>query len=92
MYITKQQHVVYALSKMKSLLFNKIAASENSDTITMLRLFEETKRWMRVHLQATKAKQELITIAMKNTESVSKYYHRIFKLWMRAKTLPTREL
>ena len=41
---------------------------------------------MEVHLQATKAKQELITIAIKNTESVSKYYHRIFKLWTRANT------
>lgn len=41
---------------------------------------------MRIHLQATEAKQELITIAMKNIELVSKYYHYIFKLWMKAKT------
>lgn len=45
---------------------------------------------MGVHLQATEAKHELLTIAMKNTESVSKYYHRIFKLWTKAQT-PTAD-
>ena len=52
----------------------------------MIRLFDETKYWMKVHLQIIKAKQKLITIAMKNTESVSKYYHHIFKLWTRTNT------
>ena len=82
MYVTGQQYVAYALSRMKSPLFDKIAAwvAENSDTITMLGLFDKTKYWIRVHLQGTKVKQELITIAMKNTKSVSKYYHCIFKL------------
>ena len=88
MYVTEQQYMAYALSKMKLPLFDKIAAwvVENSDTIMMLELFDKTKHWMGVHLQDTKAKQELITIAMKNTKSVSKYYHRIFKLWTRANT------
>ena len=45
MYVTKQQRVAYALSRMKSPLFNKIAAwvAENSDTIIMLGLFNKTK-------------------------------------------------
>ena len=88
MYITKWQRVAYTLSRIKSLFFDKIVAwvAENLDTITMLRLFNKTKHWMGVHLQGTEAKQELITIAIKNTESVSKYYHRIFKLWTRANT------
>ena len=88
MYIIKQQHVAYTLSRIKSPLFDKIAAwvAENLDTITILELFDKTKHWMGVHLQDTKAKQELITIAMKNTKSVSKYYHCIFKLWRRANT------
>ena len=47
---------------------------------------------MGVHLQVTKAKQKLITIAIKNTESVSKYYHYIFKLWTRAKTLIDKKI
>ena len=94
MYVTEQQRVAYALSRMKSPLFDKIAAwvAENSDTIMMLRLFDKTKHWIKVHLQATKAKQELIIIAMKNTESVSKYYHRIFKLWMRTKTSTNKKI
>lgn len=88
MYVTERQRVAYALSRIKSPLFDKIAAwvAENFDTIIMLGLFDETKHWMGVHLQATEAKQELITIAMRNTKSVSEYYHRIFKLWMRVKT------
>ena len=94
MYITKQQHVAYALLRMKSPLFNKIAAwvAENLDTITMLGLFDKTKHWIEVHLQATKAKQELIIIAIKNIESVSKYYYCIFKLWTRAKTLINKRI
>ena len=94
MYVTMQQQVAYTLLRIKSPLFDKIAAwvAENSDTITMLELFDKTKHWMRVHLQAIKAKQELITIAMKNTKSVSKYYHCIFKLWTRAKTLINKRI
>ena len=88
MYVIKQQHVMYALSRIKSLLFDKITAwvAENSDTITMVGLFDKTKHWMRVHLQAIEAKQELIIIAIKNIKSVNKYYHCIFKLWTRANT------
>ena len=88
MYVIEQQRVAYALSRIKSSLFDKIAAwvAENFDTITMAGLFDKTEHWIGVHLQATKAKQELITIAMKNTKSVSEYYHRIFKLWTKAKT------
>ena len=73
---------------MKLSLFNKIATwvAENSDTIMIVGLFDKTEHWIGVHLQATKVKQELITIEMKNTESVSKYYYRIFKLWTKAKT------
>ena len=88
MYVTEQQRMVYALSQIKSSFFNKIAAwvAENLDTIIMLGLFNKTKHWIGVHLQGTKAKQELITIVIKNNKSVSKYYYRIFKLWTRANT------
>ena len=94
MYVTEQQRVAYALLRMKLPLFDKIVVwvAENSDTIIMLKLFDETKHWMEVYLQATKTKQELITIAMKNTKLVSKYYHRIFKLWTRAKTLTDKRI
>ena len=35
---------------------------------------------------ASVAKQKLNTIVMKPTESVNKYYHRLFKLWQQAST------
>lgn len=41
---------------------------------------------MGLHHQAKDAKKELLTIRMENNENVSEYYHRIFKLWQKAKT------
>ena len=38
------------------------------------------------HHQKKDAKKELLTIKMNKTESVSEYYHRLFKLWQRAGT------
>lgn len=60
--------------------------SSKDNTLTMLRLFDETEHWMGVQLQATEAKRELLTIATKNTESASEHYHRIFKLWTKTQT------
>ncbi len=50
-------------------------------------LFEEIENYMRLHHQAKDAKKELLTIKMKNNETVSNYYHRIFKLWLKIKIL-----
>ena len=41
---------------------------------------------MGIHLQSRDAKKELLTVIMKGGESVSEYYHWIFKLWQKAKT------
>ena len=45
MYITEQQHMAYALSRIKSPLFDKIAVwvAENFDIITMIKLFDKTE-------------------------------------------------
>lgn len=39
---------------------------------------------MSIHYQKKDAKKEFFTIKMNKTENVSKYYHRLFKLWQRA--------
>ena len=56
------------------------------DSLTIDALFDEIENYMGIHLQSRDAKKELITITMKSGESVSEYYHRIFKLWQKAKT------
>ena len=56
------------------------------DSLTIDALFDEIEHYMGIHLQSRDAKKELITITMKSNESVSEYYHRIFKLWQKAKT------
>lgn len=52
----------------------------------MATLFSEVEHWMGIHLQQRDAKKELLTITMRSDEQVSKYYHRIFLLWQKAKT------
>ena len=54
--------------------------------LTVKSFFEEIENYMGLHHQAKDAKKELLTIKMENNENVSEYYHRIFKLWQRAKT------
>lgn len=41
---------------------------------------------MGIHFLAATAKKELNSIAMKHTESVNEFYHRIFELWEHAET------
>ena len=41
---------------------------------------------MDIYHQKKNAKKKLLTIKINKTKNVSKYYHRLFKLWQRAET------
>ena len=88
MYADESEKVRYALSQMEAPIFGAMHSwvADTGDSLTIDALFEEIEHYMGIHLQSRDAKKELIAITMKGGESVSEYYHRIFKLWQKAKT------
>ena len=73
---------------MKDPIFDAMYAwvEDIGDALTMKGFFEEIENYFGLMHQQKDAKKELLTIKMTNTENVSEYYHRIFKLWQKAKT------
>ena len=88
LYADESEKVGYALSHMEAPIFGAMHSwvADTGDSLTSDALFEEIEHYMGIHLQSRDAKKELIAITMKGGESVSEYYHRIFKLWQKAKT------
>ena len=88
MYAGDDDRVGYILSQMENPIFEAIHIwVEDQEVLTLEAFFDEVEHYMGIHLQTTQAKKDLTTIKMKPEESVNEYYHRIFKLWQRAKTL-----
>ena len=88
LYANEGEKVSYSLSQMEAPIFGAMHSwvVDMGDSLTIDALFDEIEHYMGIHLQSRDAKKELITITMKSGESVSEYYHRIFKLWQKAKT------
>jgi hypothetical protein len=58
---------------------------ETENKIILKSFFSKIENYMRLHLLKRDAKKKLLIISMKNTKIISKFYHRIFKLWKRIK-------
>ena len=88
LYADENEKVGYALSQMEEPIFGAMHSwiVDTGDSLSADALFEEIEHYMGIHLQSRDAKKELLTVTMKGGESVSEYYHRIFKLWQKAKT------
>ena len=88
LYANESEKVGYALSQMEAPIFGAMHSwvADMGDSLSADALVEEIEHYMGIHLQSRDAKKELLTVIMKWGESVSEYYHRIFKLWQKAKT------
>ena len=86
-YTTDAAKIDYALSKMTDPIFDVMLTwvQDQSNPI-WTDFFEEIEHYLGLHMQVTEAKHLLHSIKMKNDESIDEYYHRIYKLWQRAKT------
>lgn len=47
-------------------------------------LYNEIEHYMGIHFQSGDTKRELVSIAMRSGESVTRSYHQILKLWLKA--------
>lgn len=54
-------------------------------SLTIDALFNEIEHYMETHLKSRDAKKGLATTTMRNSESTSELYHRVFKPWQKAK-------
>ena len=88
LYPNDKRKVRYALSQMKDSIFDVMHSwvFDVGNELTLELFFKEIENYMGIHHQKKNAKKELLTIKMNKTESVSEYYHRLFKLWQRAGT------
>lgn len=88
LYPTDKRKVRYVLSQMKDPIFDAMHSwvFDIGNDLTLDLFFKEIENYMGIHHQKKNAKKELLTIKMNKTESVSEYYHRLFKLWQRAGT------
>ena len=87
MYDNDREKIRYVLSQMKDSIFDVMHdwVIETENNATMKSFFAKIENYMRLHLLERVAKKELLIIFMKNIETISEFYHRIFKLWKRVK-------
>lgn len=87
-YADDGEKVDYALSQMEAPILGAMRAwvVDMGNSLTTDELFDEVEHYMSIHSQIRDARKELVTISMNSSESVSEYYHRISKLWQKAKT------
>ena len=84
----------YALSQMKQPIFDDMFTwvFDRGDSITLHDLFDEIEHYLGYHLQEREARKDLISIAECPDKPISEYYHRIYKLWQKAKTTETEHV
>ena len=82
LYPNDKRKVRYALSQMKDPIFDVMHSwvFDVGEELTLKLFFKEIENYMGIHHQKKDAKKELLTVKMNKTESVSEYYHRLFKL------------
>lgn len=69
-YSNDKQKIKYVFNQMKNFILKKI--------------FKKIENYMSIHHQKKNAKKKFQIVKMNKTKNVSKYYHRLFKLWQRA--------
>jgi hypothetical protein len=84
----------YALSQMKQPIFDDMFTwvFDKGDSITLHDLFDEIEHYLGYHLQEREARKDLLSIAQRPDEPISEYYHRIYKLWQKAKIPETERV
>jgi hypothetical protein len=93
-FLDEDAKIGYALSQMKQPIFDDMFTwvFDKGDSITLLDLFDEIEHYLGYHLQEREARKDLIAIAQRPDEPISEYYHRIYKLWQKAKTPETERV
>ena len=88
MYTSEELKIDYALSQMKDPIFDAIHTwvVDAGPTLSLNTFFKEIESYLGIAYLTKDAKKELKEISMNKDETVTEYYHRMFKLWQRAKT------
>ena len=87
MYTSEELKIDYALSQMKDPIFDAIHTwvVDAGPTLSLNTFFKEIESYLGIAYLTKDAKKELKEISMNKDETVTEYYHRMFKLWQRAK-------
>ena len=88
LYPNAKRKIRYVFSQMKDPIFDVMHfwLFDIEEGFTLEFFFKEIENYMSIHHQKKNVKKKLLIFKMNKTESVSKYYHRLFKFWQRAKT------
>lgn len=78
----------YVFWQMEAPIWNEINTwvIMQGESLTVDGMFAEVENYMDVTQHKANAKKELTTVAMRQDETVSEFYHRIFELWTMAGT------
>jgi hypothetical protein len=89
MYTNDQEKVEYVLFQMKNLVFDVIHTwvIDAGSSLSLNVFFKEVESYLEIVYLTKDAKKELREINMNKDETMTEYYHRMFKLWQRVKTL-----
>lgn len=87
MYENDVRNVSYVLSQMEAPVFEAMHTwiVDMGRSLTIGALFNEIEYYMEIYLESRDAKKGPATITMRNSESASELYYRVFKLWQKAK-------
>jgi hypothetical protein len=89
MYDNDKEKIRYDFSQMKNSIFDVMHdwVIEIENDVTLDAFFVKIDNYMRLHRLKRNVKKKLLIISVKSFEIVSEFYHRIFKLWKRAKVI-----
>lgn len=88
LYPNEQEKMKYALSQMTNPIFDALYTwvIDVGPSLSLEAFFKKIQSYLGIAYLAKNAKKELREISMNKNETVTEYYHRLFKLWQRAKT------
>ena len=88
LYPNEQEKMKYALSQMTNSIFDALYTwvIDAGPSLSLKAFFKEIRSYLGIAYLVKNAKKELREISMDKNETVTEYYHRLFKLWQRAKT------
>jgi hypothetical protein len=91
LYPSDRSRIQYALSQMEEPIFSVMQTLvQRAPEKTLADFLSDVEHYMGVHLRADAANHELQTVAQRQNESVTQYFHRLLILWDQADT-PERD-
>jgi Txe/YoeB family toxin of Txe-Axe toxin-antitoxin module len=89
MYDNDREKIRYDLFQKKNSIFDVMHdwIIEIENDVTLNAFFVKIENYMKLHKLKRNIKKKLLIISMKSFEIVSEFYHKIFKLWKKAKVI-----